>query len=111
MNGAVVKQPAEQRLVHVHRLNLVHVHFHGVARDKTALINDAPIRNGELGDPAYKPSSHKTDDGDAAEEGDSDKKKVMKRTSILKSIFCYRKNNSGEEREESEESRHIEYPV
>lgn len=31
MNGAVVEHPSKQRLVNIYRLNLVHVHLHGMA--------------------------------------------------------------------------------
>ena len=55
MHRAVVEDPAEDRLVDIHRGDLVHVHLLGVPVDEAALIDDAPIGHRDLGDPADEP--------------------------------------------------------
>src|SRR5260370_40960685 len=55
---AVIEQAAEDGLVDVHALDLVHVHFHGVAADEPAPVEYRPVRHGDTPWHPLKPGTH-----------------------------------------------------
>ena len=61
---AVVEKTAEQRLVDVDALDLVHVHLGGVAPDEAALQDDAAVGDGDLGGPALEPCPDEEEQGE-----------------------------------------------
>src|SRR5713101_1274782 len=58
---AVIEHAAEDGLVDVHALDLVHVHFHGVAAHEAALVDDPPIGHGDLRGHPVKPGARQQD--------------------------------------------------
>ena len=54
----VVEDPAQDRLVDIHRCDLVHVHLDGVPGDEASLVDHAPIGDRDLGGPADEPADN-----------------------------------------------------
>jgi murein DD-endopeptidase MepM/ murein hydrolase activator NlpD len=57
VDRAVAEHTPRDRLGHIHRFDLVHVHFRALPPDETFLVNDALICHRKLGDPADEPGS------------------------------------------------------
>ena len=56
-DDAVVEDASENRLVDIHRLDLVHVHLGGLAPNEPTLEDDTLVGDRELGDPANEPGA------------------------------------------------------
>ena len=67
MDRAVVEHPAQDRLVDIHRGDLVHVHLDGVPGDEPSLVDHAPVGHRDLGDPADEPGVQERHDEQHAE--------------------------------------------
>src|SRR5947209_2835702 len=61
---AIIEQAAEDGLVDVHALDLVHVHFHGVAAHEAALVDDPAVGDRDLRGHPVKPSARQQDGSD-----------------------------------------------
>src|SRR5438034_932256 len=61
---AVIEQAAEDGLVDVHALDLVHVHFHGVAAHEAALVDDPAVGDRDLRSHPVKPGARQQDGSD-----------------------------------------------
>src|SRR3954451_9986247 len=65
--AAVVQKAAEDGLVDLYGFDLVHMHFGRLARNKSALVDDPPVRHRDLLDPPFDPGAGEKDHADGNE--------------------------------------------
>lgn len=74
VDGSVIEQPTEQRLVNHDGLDLAHVHLCGLSPDEPALVDNTTIGDGKLRGPASKPNTHEPRNAKEAADSGSDLK-------------------------------------